>query len=824
MRESLFRPKMLRRERIDKLLEAIFETPLFYLSASMGYGKTTAIRYFLESHNEIHSIWLPTSKVDTDEAWAWKKFIELLRGYDEEAAEKCLGMGLPKSEYEIRRLLDLIEENIKEPTVIVIDNYHSMKCQSLLDRILEIYTEYKIPNVHVIVISRMRPTANFLLLNVKGRCMIMWQKELAFSIDETRELFELNGFKLQEHQIKELYKYTMGWVAPTYLMLLEYAAHGNMGIMSESTELIKATVYDRLEKSEQRILMMLAPIKSFTIELGEYITGDRGVSELLKEMLSNNCFVNFNSVSKEYEFHTIFKYSLLEELKKSDIDEKEIMGRCAQWYESRGEILNAISYYDKTRNDEAILEIMAKPGATEYFNVAPKFLIEVFEHIALEKKLACPMGYLTFILLYMIVDDNKEDAFKLLAEAKEYYIKHKEIKNWQHIIGEIYLIESYSMIHDYDKMSQCVQAAYNTLENHKSKIHGEDIVFTCGNIHISGLFHSQVGKYLTIRDVVIDGLTYFKQMTDGCTAGMKYLVRAEYAYDTGEIEKARLYANKSIFKAETKKQLTVTINAYFVLMRISLVEGRLDEIETYMSELDRLVKSVVNPIIHLQIEMVKGYIYGSSRQIEKIPERFKNFDMKKGMDQLPRVIVAPTNLGLALLCKKEYMQLEVFMEAFLEELKKDKLVYPMIHVYILCAIARLELYDEEEATDTLIQAIELAEPDGIVMPFVEAGSEIKGLLEMLSERSQFVKRILETYSCYENRGMYKEVSEDKIDELLTDREKDVMKLFTKGYKQSEIASELQITVDTVKRHIKNVYSKMDIHSKAELIEKLGHIL
>ena len=823
MKESLFRPQILRRERIDKLLEAIFDTPLFYLSASMGYGKTTAIKCFLESKQGINTVWIPTARMEQDESWAWRKFIESLKKYNEDAVTKCLGNGLPESDYEIRKVLDIVKEVVKKPLVIVFDDYQNIKDQSILDRILSIYTEYRMPNIHIVVISRMRPTANFLMLNIKGQCMIMWQRELAFTKNETNELFRINGFEVQENQLEELYRYTMGWVAPTYLMLLEYAAHGNIGPMTESLELIKVTVYDQLDKAAQRILMMLAPIESFSIELSEYVTEDIRVREVLKEMLANNCFINYNAENQEYQFHTIFKFSLMEELKKSGIEEKRILNRCARWHEINGNMLRAIEYYDKAENSEAILDIMSRAEATEYFNAAPKLMIEVFKHISLEKKLLNPMGYLSYILSYLVVENRKE-ALNLLEEVEAFYLEHTEIENWQHIMGEIYLIKCYSMVNDLNSLDEYAMKAYNCLKGNKSQIYGQNVVFTRGNIHICSLFYITPGKYKEIRDFLVDKFTYFKYMTNGCTAGAKYLVRAEYAYDIGELEEARILANKSIYKAETKKQLTVTLNAYLVLMRISLVQGKVEEIEGYISELEHLAANNLNPTIHLQIEMIKTYIYGMSGQYEKIPEWFKNFDMKDGMDHLPNLIVTSANLGMTLLCKEKYMQLEVFMEAFIEELRREKIVYPMIYVYILMAIARLQLYDEEEAMDTLMQAVEIAEPDGIIMPFIEYGGHIKMLLEILSKRSEFVNRILQRYlykGSVENKGIGQV---NRINSLLTDREKEVMKLFTKGYKQSEIANELQITVDTVKRHIKNVYSKMDIHSKAELIEKIGNVI
>ena len=139
-------------------------------------------------------------------------------------------------------------------------------------------------NIHVVVISRMRPPAQFLMLNIKNRCMLMWQGELAFTKEETDELFKLNGFTLDKDQLDELYRYTIGWVAPTYLSLLEYAINRNIGVIVESTELVKVAVFDQLDEESQRILLQLAPIEKFSIELAEYVTRNKKVNEVLNQL------------------------------------------------------------------------------------------------------------------------------------------------------------------------------------------------------------------------------------------------------------------------------------------------------------------------------------------------------------------------------------------------------------------------------------------------------------------------------------------------------------------------------------------------------------
>ncbi len=55
-------------------------------------------------------------------------------------------------------------------------------------------------------------------------------------------------------------------------------------------------------------------------------------------------------------------------------------------------------------------------------------------------------------------------------------------------------------------------------------------------------------------------------------------------------------------------------------------------------------------------------------------------------------------------------------------------------------------------------------------------------------------------------------------ELLTDREKQVLKLIAEGYTHKEIASLLNISVKTVIAHQTNISEKLDIHTKAGLIK------
>ncbi|TVR89445.1 MAG: DNA-binding response regulator [Saprospirales bacterium] len=54
---------------------------------------------------------------------------------------------------------------------------------------------------------------------------------------------------------------------------------------------------------------------------------------------------------------------------------------------------------------------------------------------------------------------------------------------------------------------------------------------------------------------------------------------------------------------------------------------------------------------------------------------------------------------------------------------------------------------------------------------------------------------------------------------LTKREKEVLGLIVKGYSNLEIAEALHLSVSTIKTHVSNLYSKLDVKRRGQAIDK-----
>ncbi|WP_121352417.1 response regulator transcription factor [Flavisolibacter nicotianae] len=61
------------------------------------------------------------------------------------------------------------------------------------------------------------------------------------------------------------------------------------------------------------------------------------------------------------------------------------------------------------------------------------------------------------------------------------------------------------------------------------------------------------------------------------------------------------------------------------------------------------------------------------------------------------------------------------------------------------------------------------------------------------------------------------------DSPLTLRERDILNLWARGLKQKQIAAELFLSPETVKKHLRNVYKKLNAHNKVQALTKAGYL-
>jgi len=151
-----------------------------------------------------------------------------------------------------------------------------------------------------------------------------------------------------------------------------------------------------------------------------------------------------------------------------------------------------------------------------------------------------------------------------------------------------------------------------------------------------------------------------------------------------------------------------------------------------------------------------------------------------------------------------------------------------IRYLALIALAYHALGDTFSGVDSLSQALTLAESQGYVRLFVDEGEPMKELLESLelqpSTVSQtYIESLLGAFgevTNIERRTMKGEkLVSSSLAESLSERELEVLRLLAAGYKYKEVAERLVISMNTVRSHTKNVYSKLNVNNRTQAITR-----
>jgi DNA-binding NarL/FixJ family response regulator len=77
--------------------------------------------------------------------------------------------------------------------------------------------------------------------------------------------------------------------------------------------------------------------------------------------------------------------------------------------------------------------------------------------------------------------------------------------------------------------------------------------------------------------------------------------------------------------------------------------------------------------------------------------------------------------------------------------------------------------------------------------------------------SEIARRVVDSL---QKKGKHSESSE-----ILTIREKEILDYLAKGFLYKEIAQELNLSKETVKKHVQNIYSKLQVQNRTEAINK-----
>jgi LuxR family transcriptional regulator, maltose regulon positive regulatory protein len=154
----------------------------------------------------------------------------------------------------------------------------------------------------------------------------------------------------------------------------------------------------------------------------------------------------------------------------------------------------------------------------------------------------------------------------------------------------------------------------------------------------------------------------------------------------------------------------------------------------------------------------------------------------------------------------------------------------VLEIVILQALTADAHGNQAEALATLEHALTVAEPEGYVRIFVDEGAPMAALLRAAHQHGiapGYVARLLAAFPSAADRGLRTESltparsvlspQSSTLVEPLSERELDVLRLIAEGHSNQAIADWLVVAVSTVKKHVNNIYGKLDVQSRTQAL-------
>lgn len=170
------------------------------------------------------------------------------------------------------------------------------------------------------------------------------------------------------------------------------------------------------------------------------------------------------------------------------------------------------------------------------------------------------------------------------------------------------------------------------------------------------------------------------------------------------------------------------------------------------------------------------------------------------------------------------------LERLLQAAKEKARLRSTVEILVLRALACRARNDMSAALASLASALTLAEPEGYVRIFVDEGVPMAELLRKLRTRdltqrvNEYLHKLLAAFEDPKrDKGQSPElatvVSPISILEPLSERELQVLVLLRTELSGPEIARELSVSLNTVRTHTKNIYSKLGVNNRRAAVRR-----
>ncbi|MDM7999515.1 MAG: LuxR C-terminal-related transcriptional regulator [Dehalococcoidia bacterium] len=828
--------------------------------------------------------WLSVDKEDNDPDRFWTYVVAALRNIHPDLGRRSLNMLETGKAPSIRAVLTTLINDMSGTTddfVLVLDDYHEITARSVHES-LAFLVDHLPPTAHLVLATRVDPPLPLARLRARGQLSEVRAADLRFTIEEATAFFnDVMDLGLTADNVKALESLTEGWIASIRMAAISMQSCENIpGFIAEFAgthrhvmDYLVEEVLGRQRPSVQQFLVRTSVLDRFNAPLCNAVTGAENAQEMLDYLQSANLFVvPLDESGRWFRYHHLFSDLLRDRLLRTQPDRiPALHRRASEWFEREGLISEAIHHALAARDlDRAadLIEAVAVPLISQGRISAPQGWLEKLpEDVILSRPWLCiglanvrsARGQLTAVpplveAVESILSGQRPGKAPKDTESERRIRNHLTSLRIPLLLARGETDEAIRLCHESMEQSpedestvRCMSVlmlglahwmrgdmlkAMSYLE--EATIYGQ----TTGNYfitlvamgHLADIYVRQGRLHLaaeTSRRAIRLGTEWGGGEPLPATS-YAHICLAQILYQWNEIEEAIHYVNRAIELGRQGVQLTIAVIAVPGLAPLTELIGQttalsdaLDELEGVAAASRSVIMSRVTAAWRARLALARGNV--SEALQWAMSREGSGPDSDEGLEfslEFEYLMLARLNI-----VRGQLRGVPAILERLRRRAEAEGRMGSVIEILVLLATTLRAQGRAEEAMAALQRALALAEPEGYVRVFVDAGEPMAELLRSALTRKilpEYVSGLLALFGGAAGRGSPRSFSGPRVKpamEPITARELEVLRLLAAGASNRQIAEELVLVTGTVKAHLLNIYRKLDVHNRTQAVAR-----
>jgi LuxR family maltose regulon positive regulatory protein len=348
---------LVERPRLFALLDRALDGPVTLVCAPAGSGKTMLVSSWLRHQRPAASVaWVYVDRGEADATRFWTAALDALRHSGAVAADDPLATLVPSPSAHHPELVEAVLEwlgRLSYPVVLVVEDLHQLCSAEALAGLEEVLARAP-ADLHVILLSRRDPALGLHRLRLSGELTEIRAADLEFTADEAAALLAAAGVAVQGDDVVRLRGRTEGWAAGLRLAAMSLARHPEperfvaefSGSERTVADYLLSEVLASLPPEVRRLLLRTCILERVSGPLADLLTGRGDGTRLLQDLEQANAFVVAVDVGRTwFRYHHLLADLLRLELSREEPLEVPGLHRLAAgWFADYGRPLDAIRH------------------------------------------------------------------------------------------------------------------------------------------------------------------------------------------------------------------------------------------------------------------------------------------------------------------------------------------------------------------------------------------------------------------------------------------------------------------------------------------------